>query len=187
LRASTNNHKIMALLYPLCPSTLQECIPQPFWIWAGRADNLQGLDSAWLSCGGWEVLFLRSASRLDLEKFSGMLHMSGSRMVLYVFNVPRLHKHSQRVAGLRFLMHRRVGVGASHGGMRTTRKKRASSLHLSQRSLHNAPIFRLLLKVAVNGTHQCDFLEFLRGLLGPNNQRDAMSLVACAGLWCYVA
>ena len=27
----------------------------------------------------------------------------------------------------------------------------------SQRSLHNAPIFRLLLKVAVNGTHQCDF------------------------------
>ena len=32
----------------------------------------------------------------------------------------------------------------------------------SQRSLHNAPIFRLLLKVAVNGTHQCDSIEFLR-------------------------
>ena len=31
---------------------------------------------------------------------------------------------------------------------------------VSQRSLHNAPIFRLLLKVAVNGTHQCDFLNF---------------------------
>ena len=30
----------------------------------------------------------------------------------------------------------------------------------SQRSLHNAPIFRLLLKVAVKGTHQCDFLNF---------------------------
>ena len=30
----------------------------------------------------------------------------------------------------------------------------------SQRSLHYAPIFRLLLKVAVNGTHQCDFLNF---------------------------
>ena len=27
----------------------------------------------------------------------------------------------------------------------------------SQRSRHNAPIFRLLLKVAVKGTHQCDF------------------------------
>ena len=35
----------------------------------------------------------------------------------------------------------------------------------SQRSLHNAPIFRLLLKVAVNGTHQCDFLNFC-GYLG---------------------
>jgi hypothetical protein len=34
----------------------------------------------------------------------------------------------------------------------------------SQRSLHNAPIFRLLLKVAVNGTHQCDFLNFCGGL-----------------------
>ena len=31
----------------------------------------------------------------------------------------------------------------------------------SQRSLHNAPIFRLLLKVAVNGTRQCDFLASL--------------------------
>ena len=33
-------------------------------------------------------------------------------------------------------------------------------LCVSQRSLHNAPIFRLLLKVAVNGTHQCDFQNF---------------------------
>jgi hypothetical protein len=33
----------------------------------------------------------------------------------------------------------------------------------SQRSLHNAPIFRLLLKVAVNGTHQCDFQNFCGG------------------------
>ena len=38
----------------------------------------------------------------------------------------------------------------------------------SQRSLHNAPIFRLLLKVAVNGTHQCDFLNFCGGL-GPQH------------------
>ena len=30
----------------------------------------------------------------------------------------------------------------------------------SQRSLLNAPIFRLLLKVAVKGTHQCDFTNF---------------------------
>ena len=31
---------------------------------------------------------------------------------------------------------------------------------LSQRSLQDAPIFRLLLKVAVKGTHQCDFFNF---------------------------
>ena len=36
----------------------------------------------------------------------------------------------------------------------------------SQRSLHNAPIFRLLLKVAVKGTHQCDFFNFC-GALAP--------------------
>ena len=36
----------------------------------------------------------------------------------------------------------------------------AKSIWSSQRSLHNTPIFRLLLKVAVNGTHQCDFLNF---------------------------
>ena len=34
----------------------------------------------------------------------------------------------------------------------------------SQRSVHDASIFRLLLKVAVNGTHQCDFLNFCGGL-----------------------
>ena len=39
----------------------------------------------------------------------------------------------------------------------------AEAITASQRSLHNAPIFRLLLKVAVNGTHQCDFLNFCGG------------------------
>ena len=33
------------------------------------------------------------------------------------------------------------------------------SKEASQRSLQDAPIFRLLLKVAVKGTHQCDYLE----------------------------
>jgi hypothetical protein len=37
----------------------------------------------------------------------------------------------------------------------------------SQCSLHNAPIFRLLLKVAVNGTHQCESLNFC-GTFCPN-------------------
>ena len=34
----------------------------------------------------------------------------------------------------------------------------------SQRLLHSAPIFRLLLKVAVTGTHQCDFHNFCGAL-----------------------
>ena len=44
-----------------------------------------------------------------------------------------------------------------------------NGLQPSQRSLHNAPIFRLLLKVAVNGTHQCDFHNFC-GALGPQQR-----------------
>ena len=40
----------------------------------------------------------------------------------------------------------------------------------SQRSLHSAPIFRLLLKVAVNGTHQCDSHNFW-GAPSSNEQR----------------
>ena len=39
---------------------------------------------------------------------------------------------------------------------------------VSQRSLHNEPIFRLLLKVAVKGTQQCEFLNFC-GTSRPNS------------------
>ena len=46
----------------------------------------------------------------------------------------------------------------------------------SQRSLHNAPIFRLLLKVAVNGTHQCDFQNFCGGL-GSQHPRALASII----------
>jgi hypothetical protein len=45
----------------------------------------------------------------------------------------------------------------------SSRTAGAEATWASQRSLHNAPIFRLLLKVAVNGTHQCDFLNFCGG------------------------
>ena len=41
----------------------------------------------------------------------------------------------------------------------------------SQRSLHNEPIFRLLLKVAVKGTQQCEFLNFC-GALAPTHCRQ---------------
>ena len=44
-------------------------------------------------------------------------------------------------------------------------------IFLSQRSLHNEPIFRLLLKVAVKGTQQCEFLNFC-GALAPTIHMD---------------
>ena len=47
--------------------------------------------------------------------------------------------------------------------------KIARPLRPSQRSLHNAPIFRLLLKVAVKGTHQCDLLNFCGGFWSPTS------------------
>ena len=62
----------------------------------------------------------------------------------------------------------------------------------SQRSLHNAPIFRLLLKVAVNGTHQCDFQNFCGGLGSQQQDRSrvlhALALVGLTdtyGLLCW--
>ena len=42
---------------------------------------------------------------------------------------------------------------------------------VSQRSLHNEPIFRLLLKVAVKGTQQCDLPNFC-GASCPNNSTN---------------
>ena len=51
-------------------------------------------------------------------------------------------------------------IGNSFADLTEQALKTCSEFLASQRSLHNAPIFRLLLKVAVNGTHQCDFLNF---------------------------
>ena len=59
-------------------------------------------------------------------------------------------------------------IGNSFADLTEQALKTCSEYLASQRSLHNAPIFRLLLKVAVNGTHQCDFLNFCGGL-GPQH------------------
>ena len=54
---------------------------------------------------------------------------------------------------------------------------------LSQRSLQDAPIFRLLLKVAVKGTHQCDFFNFWGGFGLPTNRNETIVQTAtCARL-----
>ena len=52
----------------------------------------------------------------------------------------------------------------------------------SQRSLHYAPIFRLLLKVAVNGTHQCDFLNFC-GASVPTISPSALARLLYVCVW----
>ena len=67
------------------------------------------------------------------------------------------------------------------GACALQRSARQSSA--SQRSLHNAPIFRLLLKVAVNGTHQCDFLNFC-GTLG---SQQVCGLAVCVSVGLYLS
>ena len=79
-----------------------------------------------------------------------------------------------------YLPHGFSAVG--HGNTRVCSCHHRSALlsptRASQRSLHNAPIFRLLLKVAVNGTHQCDFLNFCGGFGSQHSwQRLAKSIV----------
>ena len=84
---------------------------------------------------------------------------------------PTFHLHVQQLAALRKLTWLVLGEDPAACSLtqldicclRYWGKEGTAS---SQRSLHNAPIFRLLLKVAVNGTHQCDFLNFC-GDLGP--------------------
>ena len=57
----------------------------------------------------------------------------------------------------------------------------------SQRSLHNAPIFRLLLKVAVNGTHQCDFNNFCGAVPQHRVSLHIWSSVAILEAWLVLA
>ena len=74
------------------------------------------------------------------------------------------HHAPQQTASLFFC----CKVGKVRKGVRAFRKhiwNASMESHVaSQRSLHYTPIFRLLLKVAVNGTRQCDFLIFFAGL-----------------------
>ena len=53
----------------------------------------------------------------------------------------------------------------------------AAAPSASQRSLHNEPIFRLLLKVAVNGVSQCEFEIFSRTLWV--HQQLSSSIIFC--------
>ena len=56
------------------------------------------------------------------------------------------------------------GSGSKHKQRCMTKDKLPWATISSQHSLRSAPIFRLLLKIAVNGTRQCDFHNFCGGL-----------------------
>ena len=64
------------------------------------------------------------------------------------------------------VVHAPATLTPSHAHLHSVMNAPCAATHLemqcstSQRSLQDAPIFRLLLKVAVKGTHQCDFLNF---------------------------
>ena len=60
--------------------------------------------------------------------------------------------------------------------------KDQTGLEPSQRSLHNAPTFRLLLKVVVNGTHQCDSHNFCGASCSNNQNNNHHSLLGRAAL-----
>ena len=62
--------------------------------------------------------------------------------------------------------------------MRCVRCRLAAGYRASQRSLHIAPIFRLLLKVAVNGTQQCEFFNFC-GAAMPQLQKARQAMCTC--------
>ena len=107
-----------------------------------------------------------------LARCTGMARRRGQRTLRGNINVYRARARATFLrtrarAGLRALQVLRCSA-AQHEG--TPCRQRPPS----QRSLHNAPIFRLLLKVAVNGTHQCDFLQFLR---------DPRVPIRCSGIW----
>ena len=44
------------------------------------------------------------------------------------------------------------------------KRQQLVTTRVSQRTLQNEPIFRLLLKVAVKGAHKCEFLNFWKPL-----------------------
>ena len=54
---------------------------------------------------------------------------------------------------------------------------------LSQRVLHTVPIFRLLLKVAVNDAHQCDSRHFWGAVLQHYTAVDVCEEEMCVGKW----
>jgi len=98
---------------------------------------------------------------------SSILSLANDMKRHYIITTYVPHYHDTRYVSWRFPEHQ-TSSGCWHNSLakifRLVLHAMLWNILASQRSLHNAPIFRLLLKVAVNGTHQCDFLNFCGGL-----------------------
>ena len=79
---------------------------------------------------------------------------------------------------LRHVTHRVCGFQQVGHAVVCACSKHIRVMQWLQRSLHSAPIFRLLLKVAVNGTHQCDSHNFW-GALSSNKQTHKQRTNCC--------
>ena len=128
-----------------------------------------------------------------LARCTGMARRRGQRTLrgniirgcALVF-APSLHARSRARARVRVLQVLRRSA-AQHKGAPCLQRP------ASQRSLHNAPIFRLLLKVAVNGTHQCGFFNFCGAFRAPTCCTPACArasafatgtVIARVRIWC---
>ena len=134
--------------------------------------GLSGFDT-FLSKPGLEWLSATSICSLEKSpetKNGGVVHSKSDWLknrtnIFYIENVQK------GVAGsgpnTECLLNRTFGCKFAAEGSVSKQKQRCVTKNKlswaaisSQRSLHCAPIFRLLLKVAVNGTRQCDFHNF---------------------------
>ena len=100
-----------------------------------------------------------------LARCTGMARRRGQRtlrgnIIVYRARARAAFGRTRTRTGLRALQVLRCSAAQREGASCRQRPP-------SQRSLHNAPIFRLLLKVAVNGTHQCGFFNFCGALWAP--------------------
>ena len=113
-------------------------------------DHSQKAEKVWLKDSLDSTCTLRLETRVRVP--SGALPLFFGRLRQFLHAVPRLED--------------------------VVRSANPALKEASQRSLHNAPIFRLLLKVAVKGTHQCDFLNFC-GAAWPQRMWIMNSVAPC--------
>ena len=141
-----------------------------FWLWSSVVSVLISVTTDMSPTGDLLVTWFFSGEAAcwacpeHLMCCTGMAHCYEQHTHYWVTNLEsdtnppphRFHASSKQMQ-----MERMIGAQIQWNQLLCSQNTHCSRVSwLSQRSLHNAPIFRLLLKVAVNGTHQCDFPNF---------------------------